>query len=144
MLNDLSLVQEGHHQCREEWIFQQDNAAIHNESIKYLLEQKIRLLDQLACSPNLNPVENLLGLIVAKVYKGGRQYSAISELKYTILDAWEKIPSVQLQKLVDSMPSQIFEVVKANGGSSKYQIKKFAFIFYSSAHWSYIYVKTKF
>ena len=39
MLNDLSLAQEGHHLCGEEWIFQQDNAAIHNASItkKYLL-----------------------------------------------------------------------------------------------------------
>ncbi len=41
MLNDLSLAQEGRRLCGEEWIFQQDNAAIHNASItkKYLLEQ---------------------------------------------------------------------------------------------------------
>ena len=72
--------------------FQQDNAAIHNASItkKYLLEQKITLHDHLAWYPDLNPVDNLSGLIVAKVYEGGRQYSAISELK----NAWEKIPSV--------------------------------------------------
>ena len=31
-----------------------------------------------------------------------------------------KIPSVQLQKLIDCMPSRIFEVIKANGGSMKY------------------------
>ena len=73
MLNDLSLAQEGCHLCGEEWIFQQDNAAIHNAPIvkKYLLEQKIKLLDHPVCSPDLNPIENLLGLIVAKVYKGG-------------------------------------------------------------------------
>ena len=73
MLNDLSLVQEGRHLCAEEWIFQQDNAAIHNASItkKYLLEQKIRLLDYPMFSPDLNPIENLWGLIVAKVYEGG-------------------------------------------------------------------------
>ena len=36
------------------WNFQQDNDAIHNASItkKYLLEQRIRLLDHSACSPN--------------------------------------------------------------------------------------------
>ena len=33
MLNDLSLVQVGCHLCGEEWIFQQDYAAIHNASI---------------------------------------------------------------------------------------------------------------
>ena len=53
ILKDLSLTQEGHHLCGEEWTFQQDNAAIHNASItkKYLLEQKIRLLDHPTCSP---------------------------------------------------------------------------------------------
>ena len=78
--------------CGEEWIFQQDNAAIHNASItkKYLLEQKIKLLDHSACSPDLSPIENLWVLIVVKVYEGDRQYSAIFELKNAILDAWEK------------------------------------------------------
>ena len=50
MLNDLSLAQEGRRLCGEEWIVQQDNAAIHNASVtkKYLLEQKIRLHDQIS------------------------------------------------------------------------------------------------
>ena len=54
------------------WIFQQDNAAIHNAPItkKYLLEQKIRLLDLQACSPDLNPIEKFWGLFVSKVYEG--------------------------------------------------------------------------
>ena len=70
MLNDLSLAQEGRRLCGEERIFREDNAAIHNAFItkKYLLEQKIRLLDHPACSTDLNPIENLRGLIVAKVY----------------------------------------------------------------------------
>ena len=85
-----------------------------------MLEQKIRLLDHPACSPDFHPIENLWGLIVAKVYEGGQWYSIISELKNAILDTWEKIPSVQLQKLVDSTPSRIFEVIKANSISTKY------------------------
>ena len=122
MLNDLSLAQEGCRLCGEESIFQKDNTVIHRVSItkKYLPEQKIRLLDYPACSPDHNPIEKLWGLIVAKVYEGGQQYSTISELKNAILHAWEKIPSVQLQKLVDSTPRQIFEVFKANIRSTKY------------------------
>ena len=86
------LAQEERRPCEEELIFQQDNAAIYNSLItkKYLLEQKIRLPDHPACSPDLNPVENVWGLIVAKAYERSRQYSAISELKNAILDAWEK------------------------------------------------------
>ena len=73
ILNDLSLTQAGLCLCEEDWIFQQNNAAIHNASIrkKYLLEQKIRLLDHPACSQDLNPIEDLWELIVAKVYEGG-------------------------------------------------------------------------
>ena len=68
MLNDISLAKEGRRLCGEEWIFQQDNAAIHHASItkKYLLEQKIRLLDHPACSPDLNPIENFVGIDCCK------------------------------------------------------------------------------
>ena len=64
ILNDLSLVQEARRLC-EEWIFQQDNATIHNASItkKYLFEQKISLLDHPKCSPELNSRENSWGLL---------------------------------------------------------------------------------
>ena len=89
ILNDLSLAQERHRLSGEELIFQQYNAAIHNASItkKYLLEQKIRLPDYSECCPDINPIENLWGLIVAKVYERGLHYSLISELKNVILDA---------------------------------------------------------
>ena len=76
MLNDLSLAQKERHVWWEKWIFQQDNAAIHNASItkKYLLEQKLRLLDVIASSLGFSPIENLWELIVVKVYVGDRQY----------------------------------------------------------------------
>ncbi len=47
MLNDLFLAQERRCLCGEGWIFQQDNAVIHNASItkKYLCKQKKGLLD---------------------------------------------------------------------------------------------------
>ena len=64
---------------------------------KYLLEQKIRLPDHLAYYPDLNLIENSWGLIVAKVYEGGRQYLAISELKKTVLDSSEKYPWFNLR-----------------------------------------------
>ena len=98
MLKDLSLAQEGRVLCGEEWIFLQNIAAIHSASVtkKYLLEQKIRLLDH----PAGSPIENLRGLIVAKIYGRGRQCTAVSELKNAVF--------VELQKLVDSMPCRIF------------------------------------
>ena len=109
MVNDLFLIEEGRH----------DNAAINNVSLtKYLLEQKT--FDHPACCPDSSPIENLCRSIVSKVYEGGQVHWAISGIKITILDAGGKIPSVQLQKLVDCMPSWIFEFIKASSGSTKY------------------------
>ena len=86
MLNDLSLAQEECRLCGEEWIFQQENTAIHNASItkKYLLEQKIRLRQHPAYSSDINPIENLWWLTVARVCEGGRLNSSLSELKNAI------------------------------------------------------------
>ena len=79
------------------------SAFIHNAliSMKYLLEQKIKLLDHPKCSPDLSHIENLWVLTEAKVYEGGRQKAAISDLISAILVVWEKY----LRKLVDSMQS---------------------------------------
>ena len=40
VLNDLSFAQKERRLCGDEWIFQQDNAAIHNITKKYMLEHK--------------------------------------------------------------------------------------------------------
>ena len=126
ILNDLPHTQEGCRLC-EECIFQQDNMAIHNASImkKYLLEleQKTKLLDHLACSPDLNPIENLWGLIVAKVYEGGGQYSAISELKNIILDAWEKYIRFNFRNLLIVCLAKILRLSKLMADLQNIKIK---------------------
>ena len=60
MLYDLSLARKGR-RLRGEGFFQQDNVTLLNLSITktYLLEQKIRLLYDPVCAPDLNPIENL-------------------------------------------------------------------------------------
>ena len=125
--------------------FQQENPAIHNASItkKYMFEEKIRLLDHRTYSPDSNHIENLWGLIVAKIYEGGRQYSAISELKKAIIHTWEKYLRFNFRNLL-IVCIVIFLGYQSDRRIYKILNKNLAFIFYCSARWSYIYVKTKF
>uniref|UniRef100_A0A3P9AVQ9 Transposable element Tc3 transposase n=1 Tax=Maylandia zebra TaxID=106582 RepID=A0A3P9AVQ9_9CICH len=54
MLKRTSLMTEGSHLCGNNWAFQQDNDTVHNNTIT--------LLDHLARSPDLNPIETLWGV----------------------------------------------------------------------------------
>lgn len=103
-------------------IYQQDNAAIHvsRQSKAWFLDKDIELLGWPACSPDLNPVENLWGILSRAVYRNGKQYSSISEFKMAIQNCWREIQNDTLKTLIDSMPNRIFAVINKNGGATKY------------------------
>lgn len=109
----------------EDCIFQQDNAAIHvsKESKSWFNQHNIPLLDWPACSPDLNPMENLWGYMARKVYGNNAQNQnimTVTELKLRIKQAWEEIDRNLMKNLVESMPDRIFEVIKTNGSSTHY------------------------
>ncbi|RCN33912.1 transposase, partial [Ancylostoma caninum] len=104
------------------YTFQQDNAAVHaSQSTRtWLLENRVNVMDWPACSPDLNPMENLWGILARKVYSNNRQFHSIEELKKAIIDAWEDVEDNALRNLVSSMPSRLFEVASKQGGSTDY------------------------
>lgn len=106
----------------QEWIFQQDNAAIHvsNEVKNWFQERQITTMEWPACSADLNPIENLWGILVRDVYKNGRQFQKCEELKDAIRQAWKNIRPAQIQTLVNSMPNRIFDVILHNGMNTNY------------------------
>lgn len=104
----------------QNYIFQQDNAPIHTAKVvkSWFEQQKMKgfgLLSWPALSPDLNPIENSWGLIVRSVYKNGKQYNSISELKDAILTSWEEIELPILQKLNKSMKNRVCQVLINNG-----------------------------
>jgi transposase len=102
--------------------FLQDNASIHvsKSSKAWFRKNKIELIDHPPVSPDLNPMENLWGMIVRSVYKDGRQYKTVNELSRTVFKAWDEIPQYLLHKLAMSMPNRIFEVISKHGGPISY------------------------
>lgn len=105
-----------------QWEFQQDNASIHTakHTKSWFNSQNMTVLDWPACSPDLNPIENLWGIMCRKVYSNGRQYSSVQELKRSIEDAWYEIDPQIMQDLVSSMETRVYEVIQKHGCTTRF------------------------
>lgn len=116
------LLRQGTRMGGRGWIYQQDNAAIHNSrsTREWFEQKKIRVLPWPARSPDLNPMENVWGYLAQKVYAHGRQFHTVDELERTIYAEWDAIPQDFLKKLINSMPNRIFKTILNHGGSSGY------------------------
>ena len=100
----------------------QDNAPIHKGSSKnfFLKDSNIEVLPCPAFSPDLNPIDNLWGIISGKIYEGGRQYNSIKDLKKAIQDSWEQIGKNTFENLIFSMNRRIGDVIYNHGNYIKY------------------------
>ena len=86
--------------------------------IKWLGEQNINILGPWSGnSPDLNPIENLWSILKRRVDKQKLTYS--DQLQALIMQEWAAISQDVAQKLIDSMPGWIAEVLKKKGQHCK-------------------------
>lgn len=104
------------------FIFQHDNAAIHKAKIvnAYFTSQKIEVLPWPARSPDLNIIENCWGELARAVYKNGKQYDNIHDLKVSIVKEWDNLSQELIRKLFKSLPNPMIEFVENQGGYTHY------------------------
>ncbi|XP_054613066.1 calsenilin-like isoform X2 [Dunckerocampus dactyliophorus] len=106
LLQGASLMAEGPHPCGNDWVFQQDNAAVHNACLKkeFFQRNSLTVLDHPACSPDLNPIANICGRISREVeIKKWNQLQTVDALREAIFTTWSTIPTSLLQTLASSM-----------------------------------------
>lgn len=105
-----------------DFVLQQDNASIHvsRDTSEFLLEQEVIAMEWPVKSPDLNPIENMWGILVRRVYAGGRQYHNHDDLRSAIQAAWDSIPQQTLRTLVASMKNRCIQVIERKGAKSSY------------------------
>ncbi len=105
-----------------DFIFQHDLAPAHTAkgTKSWFNDHGVTVLDWPANSPDLNPIENLWGIVKRKM-KDTRPNNA-DELKATVKETWASIPPQQCHKLITSMPRRIEAVIKAKGAPTKYWV----------------------
>ncbi len=94
-----------------DFIFQQDLAPAHSAKATstWFKDHGIPVLNWPANSPDLNPMENLWGIVNRKM-RYARPNNA-EELKATIRATWALITLEQCHRLIDSMPRRIAAVI---------------------------------
>ena len=102
------------------WVFQHDNDPKHSSKLvkDWLSANGVQVMDWPPQSPDLNPIENLFGILKRRV--GTRRFKNKQELMNCLKSEWEAIPTSILSNLIESMPKRCAEVVRNKGYHTKY------------------------
>lgn len=102
--------------------FVQDNCPIHCAGIvRHWFSQHadIRVIPWPARSPDLNPIENVWGLMVQRWE--ARDERSPEQLKSHCLELWENLRGTDIcQNIVGSMRKRLLDCIENNGGHTKY------------------------
>jgi transposase len=101
-------------------LFQQDNASCHvsKRSKAFFETHEVLLMDWPANSPDLNPIENVWGILKERV--GIRSPGTKEELRQFALEEWEGIPLSVISKTIKSFKKRCDQVVSRHGEKCDY------------------------
>jgi transposase len=105
---------------KQKMIFMHDNAPAHKakNTVEYLKGVGIKedkLMVWPACSPDLNPIENLWSILKQKIYQGGVQFSSKQELWEAILASAKATTPETIQELTKSVDQRLIDVISKKG-----------------------------
>jgi len=102
--------------------FQQDGDPKHTSKIvkEWIAKQHFKLMEWLAQSPDLNPIENLWSIVKRRLGLYESVPSNQHELWQRVHQEWRAIPKEIIQNLVESIPDRINSVIKNKGLWTKY------------------------
>ena len=75
----------------------------------------MKVLKWPAHSPDLNPIENVWGLLAREVYSNGKQYFSVQELKDALNKDWKKLDEKSLKPFLDSLKNRVQVLIIKKG-----------------------------
>jgi len=102
------------------WYFQQDNVRFHTtpDTVTYLHEKGITLIEWPPWSPDLNPIENLWNVIKARVY--ARFPQSLEEMEQFIREEHAAVDLNFISHICRSMPRRLQLLLDNNGHKISY------------------------
>ena len=125
----LGVVTDYVRQSRDFWgmdvatfIFQQDNARVHTarKVMEFFEEENITVLPWPANSPDLNLIEHVWAYMKRKLDSDPERPEKLEDLWERVQKIWTDLPDDFLQKLYESMPKRLEEVIRHKGGNTRY------------------------
>ena len=111
-----------HMQHHPEAIFMHDNARPHvaDVCVRYLRHNNIETLPWKAYSPDINPIKHVWNHNGRRVRARQSPPRTHGELCQVVIKEWHNYPQQQINRLVMSVPRRIREMLRANGGHTRY------------------------
>lgn len=108
--------------CLEKIIFQQDNPKHTSNLIKeYLQDQSYQVMEWLAQSPDLIPIENMWSLLKRMLNDYDMAPKGMNNIYERVTDIWyHQITPEDFQRIIESMPRRIEACLKTKGKWTKY------------------------
>ncbi len=104
--------------------YQHDNWAVHRAGIvrQYLEKQPYETIDWPSHSPDLNPIENVWGLLKDRVWEKAHEIESKGDLIKLIEQTFwhDEMIKVAIKRCYQSMPYRINQVIERNGQSCGY------------------------
>ena len=104
------------------WGFIQDCAPCRRARVpkRWMFGNFISVLEWPPYLPDINPIENLWGILVRSVYSHQKQFNDVDYLSACIRDDWDEINKDTVDALVKYMQKRCVEVVLAKGKKIDY------------------------
>ena len=102
-----------------------DNAPSHDarlttEYLNCVFARHGKIMQWPACSPDLNPVENLCSILKKNIYSCGKQYASKDDLWDAILTASKDISSDEIERLTSSIDQRLISLINKSGNYINY------------------------